>query len=419
MLHRFCVPRGQESQFARISYQCVAKFPLMPIFSYFEQAVALATTAFARNRRAIALHTALAIAFTIGLIVHSASAATTDTPRANPGTTVADKEIERKLFDVSELLLKDPQNPTLQIQKGVFLAQLERFQAASEVFEALRQQYPNQPAPYANLASIYARMGRLEEARQMLLKADSLQADRYQTQLGLATVNLELALQALNTALDMKPGDATTLARRHALARLMENPLGVNPGADASPATLPGNKKRSGIAPQASSHREPERGVGALPAAPRTQPKRDRLTLDDDFASTAQPTLPATTSQGGKPGGNENAEELAVRSALDTWSKAWSQKSFDSFEAQYSGSFQPANDLNRDTWAAKKRRLLESAKYIHVDVVIEDVQVSNGLATVRLKQKYRSNRYSDRTRKELTLKLEDGNWRITSEKYIR
>ena len=394
----------------------------MPIFSYFEQAVALATTAFARNRRAIALHTPRAIAFTIGLIVLSASAATADTSLVNAGTTITSKEIERKLFDVSESLLKDPQNPTLQIQKGVFLAQLERFQAASEVFEALRQQYPNQPAPYANLASIYARMGRLEEARQMLLKADSLQADRYQTQLGLATVNLELALQALNTALDMKPGDATALARRQALARLMENPVGVNPGADTPSTTLPGNTRRSGIAPQAGSlRREPERAAVALSAPPRAQPKRDRLTLDDDFASTVQPdkTPAVSTTQASKPGGKESAEELAVRNALDTWSKAWSQKTFDVFEAQYSGSFQPANGVNRDAWAAKKRNLLESAKYIHVDVVIEDVQVSSGLATVRLKQKYRSNRYSDRTRKELTLKLEDGNWRITSEKYIR
>jgi hypothetical protein len=399
----------------------MAKFPLMPIFSYFEQAVASATSALAKNRGAIALNFARAIIWAIGAIVLSASAATAGTTPVNAGTTITDKEIERKLFDVSEQLLKDPQNPTLQIQKGVLLAQLERFQAAAEVFEALQQQYPNQPAPYANLASVYARMGRLEEARKMLLKADSLQADRYQTQLGLATINLELALQALATALDSKPGDPIAMARRQALARLMENPVGVNPGADTPTTTLPSNKGRSGIAPKAGSHRESERGAGALPTAPRAQPKRDRLTLDDDFASIAQPdkTLSATTAQGNKPGEKESTEELAVRNALDSWSMAWSRKSFDVFEAQYSASFQPANGVNRNTWAAKKRGLLESAKYIHVNVVIEDMQISNGLAIVRLKQRYQSNRFSDKTRKELTLKLEDGNWRITSEKYIR
>jgi colicin import membrane protein len=357
--------------------------------------------------------------------------------KPNPGLDV--DASERRLFALSQALLQDPQNPELLLQKGVLLFELGKLQAAFEVFEALRTTFPEQPAPYANLASLYARLGRLEESRQMLLQSDALQGNQVQTQLSLASVNMGLALAALGKANTLKPGDAVTQRKLQALEKIVAD--------TSAPYLSAGNTTLNS-----------DRGVNAAPSYARPSkttkertvnpplPARDRLSLMvPDIGDTSPPpsttpaptpaaavpalpakvqgvttagtTLPALTVA--TPAALQGAEETAkaeVLKAVEAWGKAWAQRSYTDYLAAYGLGFQPPEGAAREAWARRKQAVMEKAQYIKLEIKVSGVQLSGKTATVKLSQHYRSDRHTDFSRKELTLNLEEGGWKIVAEK---
>ena len=331
-----------------------------------------------------------------------------------PGLDVPDTEL--KLFKLTQLLLQDPQNPALLLQKGVYLSELGLLVAAFDTFDALRLAFPEQPAPYANLAAIYARWGRLEEARQMLIKSDALQANRYQTHLSLASVNLELALVSLNKANEIKPGDPATQSKLRALEKYLaeSNKVSAQPTGQSVPGPV------ASASPSRVAQSAPSEKVERVPAR-SSRTSRDRLKLDvlDSTQSDLQvkpvaPTLPPSDS-----GVSQDPRKAEILRALESWTLAWTQQSYENYLSHYSAAFKPAEGATRDAWALRKRTLMEKAKYIRIDLKISEIQFDGPVATVWLSQKYRSNRYADFGHKELKLKLEEGAWKILAEKPIR
>jgi len=332
-----------------------------------------------------------------------------------PGLDVQDTEL--KLFKLTQLLLQDPQNPALLLQKGVYLSELGQLVAAFDTFEALRLAFPEQPAPYANLASIYARWGRLEEARQMLLKSDALQANRYQTHLSLASVNLELALVALNKANELKPGDPATQSKLRALAKYLAESSKVS----AQPIGQAVSKPVASAEPLRIAQSAPSEKAERTSPARSSRTQRDRLKLDvfdatqsDNQVKSAAPALAQSDS-----GVSQDPRKAAILKTLESWTLAWTQQSYDNYLSHYSAAFKPAEGASRDAWALRKRTLMEKAKYIRVDLKIADIQFDGPVATIRLSQKYRSNRYTDFGYKELKLRLEEGSWKILAERPIQ
>lgn len=359
--------------------------------------------------------------------------------KPNPGLDV--DASERRLFALSQALLQDPQNPELLLQKGVLLFELGKLQAAFEVFEALRTTFPEQPAPYANLASLYARLGRLEESRQMLLQSDALQGNQVQTQLSLASVNMGLALAALGKANTLKPGDAATQRKLQALEKIVAD--------TSAPYLSAGNTSLNS-----------DRGVNAALSAPygrpskttkeRTvnhpQPARDRLSLMvPDIGDTSPPpsTTPAPTPAAAPPASPAKAQgattagaalpaltvatpaalqgagdtvKAEVLKAVEAWGKAWAQRSYTDYLAAYGLGFQPPEGAAREAWARRKQAVMEKAQYIKLEIKVSGVQFNGKTATVKLSQHYRSDRHTDFSRKELTLNLEEGGWKIVAEK---
>ncbi len=332
-----------------------------------------------------------------------------------PGLDVQDTEL--KLFKLSQLLLQDPQNPALLLQKGVYLSDLGRLVAAFDTFEALRLAFPEQPAPYANLASIYARWGRLEEARQMLLKSDALQANRYQTHLSLASVNLELALVSLNKANELKPGDPTTQSKLRALEKYLteSNKVSAQPAGQSLSRSVP-SADLPRIAQAAPSEK-----VERTPPAQSSRTRRDRLKIDvfDAPQSDLQIKPTAPTLAPSDSGGLQDPRKAAILKTIESWTLAWTQQSYDDYLSHYSTAFKPSEGATRDAWARRKRTLMEKAKYIRVDLKISEIRFDDAAAIVRLSQKYRSNRYSDFSHKELKLGLEGGQWKIVAERPVQ
>lgn len=315
----------------------------------------------------------------------------------------ADAILQSQLQTVTEQVQATPQDPALQLKKGVLLAQTGQTQAAMEIFNNLRRQYPQQAASYINLAALYAQMGRLEDARQMLVTADSLQTDRYTTQLGLAALNLELALQAYDTAMALRPGDPEIQKRRLDLSKLLSGAVDTNASAQA---TLP----RGGLAGPTVT----PQGDSASPSLTKqgSKPPRDRLTLSAEIPVTAKKVTTTVTDAGA---GN-TPEVQTIQRTLDDWATAWSQKSFTGYLAHYSSQYQPGRGLSLAQWTARKRLLIEQAKYIQVEIQLESVRIADGTATVRVLQTYQSDVYADKSRKEIALQQVDGRWKITREK---
>jgi len=327
---------------------------------------------------------------------------------------------ELKLFNVTQSLLQDPQNPELLLQKGIHLSTLGRLQEAFDVFDGLRANFPNHPAPYANLASVYARWGRLEEARQMLLKSDALQGNRFQTQLSLASVNLELALAALTKANQINPGDRNTELKLRALEKYL---------VDANKAVFPASSISNERTADAGARRIPQDMAPSSAAKPRvieTVPKRkDRLSLtalDGDSLAPAAAAVPApppasVTSTGTAPKeASPDARKQEVVKTLENWAKSWANRSFSDYAALYAVNFQPSDASSREAWFKRKQALMDKNNFIQVELKVSAIRFSGDKATVHLTQRYKSDRYTDTSRKELVLTAEDGNWKILREK---
>ena len=370
------------------------------------------------------LHTAIAFAALIGLLASQTPAMGQSVKEAVDTSPVPGLDVsktETKLFALSQLLLTDPGRPEHLLLKGVYLTELGRLRAAFDIFDSLRTDFPEHPAPYANLAAVYARWGRLEDARQMLLKSDALTGNRHLTQMNLASVNLALALAALNKASELKPDDVGTKLKLRSLEKYL---------ADSSAPRAPDRQpQEDGVSVSAEpTSTLPPISRGAITAAPNpnrtpkaTEAPRDRLklgSLDDGNRQEANHEASSEVGKHEPPSLVGKNDRSTVVKAIEAWTEAWAKKSYDDYIACYSTRFQPNDGGTRDSWARRKQDLLDKAKYIQLDVKISDIQIERSTATVRLTQKYRSNRYRDQVTKELKLQLENSRWLILAETQI-
>lgn len=346
-----------------------------------------------------------------------------------PAPGLSAEETELKLYKLSQTLLQDPENPELLLQKGIFLTQLGRSKAAFEVFESLRESFPDNPTPYANLASLYARSGKLEEARQMLIQADALQGNRLQTQLSLASVNIGLAMAALHKAHDINPNDLATKQKLKALEKyLIESDKKPGAGTTISTAELPSKQSSTLLMPAQDVSLPVEKPMRSRSAS-AARSTQDRLTLGavelDSPSTQANPSTndakPITLANDHAQTKNSNTDggKAGVINAVEAWGKAWTQRAYEEYAALYSSEFQPNDGLTREAWRARKKALFEKAQYIKVDLKVTQIQVDKTTATVKLSQHYKSDGYAETGQKELKLAIEQDRWKILSEKSLK
>jgi tetratricopeptide (TPR) repeat protein len=336
--------------------------------------------------------------------IHAIGETANELTDAKPIAGLNVQEVELQLFKLSESLLQDPHNPQLLLQKGIYLSDLGKLQAAFDIFDSLRQAFPEQPAPYTNLAAIYARWGRLEDARQMLVKSNALQANRFQTHISIASVNIGLALEALAKAREINPEDTATQTKLQALEKYV---------ADTNKLT----SHELGASHASAAQRSSARTISKAGAASITEPSKRKFSAknvsDQLRLETIGSDVTTVAIQGEK---TEDALHADVVAAVKSWTGAWIQKSQDDYLSHYSAAFQPFDGTQRDAWEQRKRTLLQKAKFIRVDLKILNIQFDGPIATVQVQQTYRSDRYSDHVRKELKLRLEQGRWKLLAEK---
>lgn len=259
----------------------------------------------------------------------------------------------------------DPQARFLQ---AMALADTGDTSGAVELYRTLSEQYPQRARIWNNLGVLYARQGRLADARQALSRAVGAKPGYAAAEKNLGDVYLALASDAYRRA-QQQGADADTMNRRRsALARLVPS-LPSAATADAANAPHP-----------------------AQPAD----------------AEGAPPTHAATSTS--------TATDQAIDQVLSRWAKAWSAQNVSAYLSVYSNDYQPAGDTTRAQWIRQQRVRVNQPK--SVDVSVSDIQVtthSADRAKATFHEHYQAAGHDRDATRHMVFVREDGNWRIRRE----
>lgn len=123
---------------------------------------------------------------------------------------------------------------------------------------------------------------------------------------------------------------------------------------------------------------------------------------------------PGREVQADRPAAAGNPEE-AVQAAVAQWAGAWSARDAEKYLAGYAANFKPAG-MSRAKWETQRKERIGKAQSIEVKV--SDLKVKlrdDSHASATFKQDYRSDAYSDSTRKTLKLEKTGDAWLIVGE----
>jgi len=127
--------------------------------------------------------------------------------------------------------------------------------------------------------------------------------------------------------------------------------------------------------------------------------------------TTGYPLVAAAQTLRSRHSGDE-----AIASLVERWLAAWSGKDINAYGDCYSNQFR-SKRMNKQKWLAYKDRLNKTYSFIHVTG--EDIKIvrDQDNATVTLVQTYASNAIRAKGIKTLSLRMEDGKWKIFRETF--
>lgn len=327
---------------------------------------------------------------------------------------------------LNSYLGKQPKDAKALFLKGVLLAESEKQDDAIKVFKGLTEQYPQLPAPYNNLAVLYAYQGNYDKAQAALEAAIRTHPSYATAHENLGDIYARMASESYSRALQLDtsnsraqsklalikdllpaPGQATNnvaLAEPPAPARLATaTPAATTPKTVPAPAK-PVEASKPPVKPPVSTP-----AAVATPSVPASKP------AEAQDVKPAEP--PAPVVKAAEPTKTVTAgSEQAIRNAVDTWAKAWAGQNVTQYLASYATDFKTPNGEPRSSWeATRKERINKPAK---IELKLSNVQVSMDnvhTATVRFQQFYQSGRLTQRTGKRLVLVQQQGRWLIQQE----
>ena len=118
-------------------------------------------------------------------------------------------------------LHKSPQDPQMRLLKSRILDAQGQAAAAQELLESLTLEYPELPEPHNNLAVLYARQGRTQDALDSLNKALQARPDYAVALENLGDLHLSQALQAYQRAGQAASAPASVLRKASTIAPLL------------------------------------------------------------------------------------------------------------------------------------------------------------------------------------------------------
>ena len=359
-----------------------------------------------------------------------------------------DKRWAEALALVERRLRDKPDDVELQMQAGALLATLNRSNEALAVFRRVAERHPDQPAAHNNMAVILAASGRYDEAREALEKALRTHPAYATAHENLGDLYTHLAGEAYKRALQFDTEGKTArpkLAMISELTALVSSTPATGLAAGAPPAKAPAPVQvaqagapapasPSGAPAPASGAPAPAQPAAGAPAAaaqpgspppkpasgatvaaaapsPAAAAKPEPEPAPKTAAATpAQPPAAAATPAPTPPA-NASAE---VRSALQSWARAWSARDMKGYVAAYAPAFK-GSQPTRAAWIAQRRSVIEPRRSIQVDLSDIVVAVDGDRAEASFRQSYQSDGRSIVSRKTVALRRIDGRWLISDE----
>jgi len=160
--------------------------------------------------RRLALHPVLALLLALlgGLFSPALADVYDDVERM-----IRNGQLERASQLSAEHLKKSPQDPQMRLLGSRIQDALGKISDAMGTLESLTLEFPELPEPHNNLAVLYARQGRTQEALESLNKALLARPDYAVALENLGDLHLSLALQAYQRA-SRSPATPTSAGRK-------------------------------------------------------------------------------------------------------------------------------------------------------------------------------------------------------------
>lgn len=355
---------------------------------------------------------------------------------------------KQALNDLNKYLDRNPNNAEARFSKGLTLVMLKQDDGAIQVFSDLVRDFPELPEPYNNLAVLYARAGRYDEARDALESALVTHPSYATAHENLGDIYAALANAAYNRAIVLDKNNQAVRGKQELVAQLVDlegsstPPVKVatvkpRPASSSEPSTraeervpaprVPVTAAQSAPAVPIAAARSPARSTPtatAQPIAPVAAPKPitpaqapSIYDIPDTFST--EPVLSGGNSSQKATQSLDREDEKGVLARLESWRAAWSNQDPDAYLANYSPNFKPTSGLDRSAWEAQRRTRVVRPRSILIQVLQPKAYAdSNGQIRVEFTQIYESNSYSDQVRKRMVMEKVGGSWMILKESVI-
>lgn len=276
------------------------------------------------------------------------------------------------LAHADAFLQQHPRDAQIRFLRAVLLSEQNRADEAIAAYSKLIEDFPALPEPYNNLAVLLMASGQYDKARSAFETATRIQPKYASAHENLGNIYAKMAMRAYGKALQADPASAGAKLKVSTLYALIENSSG-----DIS-----------------------RQLAGATAPAGGAEGNRDTL-----------PAAPPTAAFDA----NDVAEYNAVMNVLENWAKAWNARDVDAYLSFYGGNFQTPDGEPRKKWEQKRRSRILGRSYINVKIDLQQVMIKDGGATVKFRQIYTSDRFTDDSIKTLMFLKQGGQWHIVQE----
>lgn len=338
---------------------------------------------------------------------------------------------------LNSYLQTQPKNAKALFLKGVLLAETEKRDEAIKVFTDLTEKYPQLPAPYNNLAVLYAYQGHYDKARNALESAIRTHPSYATAHENLGDIYARMASEAYGRALQLDTGNTRAQSKLALIKDLLPAPdqtagnkSALNPAAVASKTETRPVSKAADTVKMADATKTLEISKSPTSNKPVDSGKPGDIKTGDTKTSESKPaetpavkaaeTTPtakdATPSAKASEPAVPNASEQAIRDAVTLWSQAWASQDVEQYLASYAKEFKTPGGESRASWESTRRERVSKPARIEITLSNVQLQLENKhQARVRFTQFYHAGSLSQRTSKQLVMVQQQGRWLIQQE----
>ncbi|MDP5239784.1 tetratricopeptide repeat protein [Uliginosibacterium sp. 31-16] len=346
-------------------------------------------------------------------ILATTAQAQSPNPLAEAQTLLQQGQQSQALDKVERALAANPKDRQARFLKGVILAEMNKLDDAAAVFVKLTEEAPELPEPYNNLAVIYAQQKQFDKAKAALEMAIRTHPSYAVAHENLGDLYAKMARQAYDRALQIDSKNTNAQAKLNLLRDLTtastppaaSKPVIVAAATPATKAPAPALNPQPASQPPAANAPVAKPPVTVVATAPVT------------------PVTPAAAQPASKPATTTAApaedDKKAIRTAIQAWAAAWSNKNAKEYLSYYAKDFQVPDKKARKAWEEERTQRVTKPGEIKVSLSDIDIAVKGSEATVRFKQHYDSSTFNSASGKTLAMVQRNGRWQIQQERIGR